>query len=62
MSASVNCRQAARLLSAAYDRTLDEDEEHALGYHLGRCLMCRNFDAQLRFLRRATERFRGGAD
>jgi hypothetical protein len=58
----VNCREASRLLSAAYDRSLDAGEQEALGYHLGRCLMCRNFESQLKFLRRAAERFRSGTD
>ena len=62
MADSVNCRQASRLLSIAYDRDLDADESQALQYHLGRCLMCRNFDSQLKFLRKASERFRAGAD
>jgi len=60
MPASVNCREASRLLSASYDRDLSAAESDALQYHLGRCLMCRNFDAQLRFLRKAAHRFRGG--
>ena len=60
MAGSVNCREASRLLSAAYDRTLDAGEEQALQYHLGRCVMCRNFESQLIFLRRAAERFRAG--
>ena len=47
-------------MSAAYDRSLDAGEEGALAYHLGRCLMCRNFESQLEFLRRAAERFRSG--
>jgi len=56
----VDCRKASRLLSAAYDRELDADEAEALQYHLGRCLMCRNFESQLRFLRKAAGRFRSG--
>jgi hypothetical protein len=60
LAGNVNCREASRLLSAAYDRSLDAGEEGALGYHLGRCLMCRNFQSQLEFLRRAAERFRFG--
>jgi hypothetical protein len=59
----VNCREASRLLSAACDRDLDVGESEALQYHLGRCLMCRNFQGQLRFMRLAASRFRsGGAD
>ena len=61
MAGSVNCREASRLMSAAYDRSLDTREEEALRYHLGRCLMCRNFESQLKFLRRAAERFRTGS-
>ena len=60
MAASVNCREASRLLSAACDRALEAGEAEALRYHLGRCLMCRNFESQLQFLRRAAERFRSG--
>jgi hypothetical protein len=54
----VNCREASRLLSVACERALQADETESLQYHLGRCLMCRNFDSQLRFLRKAAERFR----
>ena len=49
-------------MSAACDRSLEAAEEEALRYHLGRCLMCRNFETQLEFLRRAAERFRSGSD
>lgn len=60
MPARVACREASRLLSLACDRSLSESEAGALQYHLGRCLMCRNFEAQLRFLHKASERFRAG--
>ena len=56
----MNCREASKLLSASYDRALAAAEEEALAFHLGRCVMCRNFESQLKFLRRATERFRSG--
>jgi hypothetical protein len=59
MAGKVDCREASRLLSAAYDRSLTQAEAQSLEYHLGRCLMCRNFDSQLKFLRRAAQRFRG---
>ena len=62
MPDDVNCRKASRLLSVACDRDLNAVESQALQYHLGRCLMCRNFDSQLKFLRKASERFRAGAD
>jgi hypothetical protein len=54
---SVNSREASRLLSAACERTLDTAEAESLQYHLGRCLMCRNFESQLKFLRKAAKRF-----
>ncbi len=57
---SADCREASRLLSAAYERKLDTTESQALTYHLDRCLMCRNFDSQLRFLHSAAQRFREG--
>jgi hypothetical protein len=62
MQGKVNCREASRLLSVAFERALDNGESEALQYHLGRCLMCRNFDSQLKFLRKASERFRSGGD
>ena len=62
MAGSVNCREASRLLSISWDRELESGEAAALDYHLGRCLMCRNFAGQLQFLRRAAERFRSGED
>ena len=57
MPAKVNCREASRLLSAACERALDAGETEALQFHLGRCLMCRNFESQLKFLRKAASRF-----
>jgi len=56
----IACREASRLLSLAYERDLTAAETDALQYHLGRCLMCRNFESQLAFLHKAAERFRGG--
>jgi hypothetical protein len=57
---SVDCREASRLLSIAYERHLSSTESVSLTYHLDRCLMCRNFDSQLRFLHKASERFGSG--
>ena len=57
----VDCRRASRLLSLAYERKLTTDESAALTYHLDRCLMCRNFDSQLKFLHQASLRFRTGS-
>jgi hypothetical protein len=60
MAARVDCRAASRLLSAACERPLSAEEQAALQLHLDRCLMCRNFESQLKFLHRAAERFRTG--
>jgi len=57
---TVDCRAASRLLSIAYERKLSAGESESLTYHLDRCLMCRNFDSQLRFLHRASEKLRSG--
>jgi len=58
---TVDCRNASRLLSIAYERRLTAHESAALTYHLDRCLMCRNFDSQLKFLHEASERFRSAS-
>jgi hypothetical protein len=47
-------------MSIAYDRDLSDTESDSLQYHLDRCLMCRNFEAHLRFLHEASQRFRAG--
>ncbi len=56
----LNCRKASRLLSLAHERALTEEERIALRRHLDECLMCMNFEAQLRFLHAAASRFREG--
>ena len=56
----LNCRAASRLLSLACERSLDAGELRALKAHLDRCLMCANFEAQLRFLHKAANAFREG--
>jgi hypothetical protein len=55
---SVNCREASRLLSVAYERKLSPEELVSLQGHLDKCFMCRNFDSQLRFLHQASQRYR----
>lgn len=56
-SEEVNCREASRLLSAACERPLAGDELKALQFHLGQCLMCRNFESQLQVLHKASKLF-----
>jgi hypothetical protein len=54
----VNCREASKLLSVAYERRLTPEELAALQLHLDKCFMCRNFDSQLRFLHQASTIYR----
>jgi len=56
----LNCREASRLLSLACERPLDANEIRALKAHLDECLMCTNFEAQLKFLHKAAGVFREG--
>lgn len=49
----IPCRQATRLLSEAQDRPLAAQERWPLQAHLFACQNCRNFQAQLGFLRQA---------
>ena len=56
----LNCRQASRLLSLSCERPLVADEIRALKMHLDECLMCANFEQQLRFLHKCAEVFRTG--
>ena len=58
MADSVNCREASRLLSVAYERKLSPEELVSLQAHLDKCFMCRNFDSQLKFLHGAAQRYR----
>jgi hypothetical protein len=55
---SVDCREASRLLSVAYERRLSPVELESLQAHLDKCLMCRNFDSQLKFLHQAAQKYR----
>ena len=52
----LDCREASRLLSRAQERPLEAGELAALRRHLGECFMCRDFEAQLEFLRLAARR------
>lgn len=59
--ADLNCRNASLLLSLACERPLTADELRSLKMHLEECLMCTNFEQQLKFLHRASQVFRTGA-
>ena len=60
MKLKVHCREASRLLSAAYERDLTFGESLSLGAHLTLCAMCRNFNVQLKFVQKAAGKFRDG--
>lgn len=63
MAVDVNCREAARLLSIANERALVADETQALERHLAKCLYCRNYEIQVKFIRKAAGKFHSdGAD
>ncbi|MDA8110790.1 MAG: zf-HC2 domain-containing protein [Betaproteobacteria bacterium] len=47
------CREVSRLVSQGLDRELGLGERLALRLHFALCEGCRNFDRQMRFLRRA---------
>lgn len=55
----LSCQEAARLMSHQQDRVLSDSETEELKDHLFVCLSCRNFDAQLGFLRRLASRYGG---
>jgi len=55
-----DCRRASKLLSLACERELDTVEVQALKRHLDACLMCRNFSAQLDFMRKAARKYSRG--
>ena len=54
----LSCREAARLLSIAFERALTPDEAGKLKLHLDDCDDCQHYDVQLRFLHEAAQRFR----
>ena len=56
----LNCRHASRLLSLACERPLVAEELKALQAHLNECLMCANFEQQLKFMHQASQVFRTG--
>ena len=51
------CREASEVLSLAQDRPLTFREKLILHVHLRLCDGCRNFKAQLAFMRRAAREY-----
>ena len=58
----LSCKKTSLLLSQAQERPLGRTERLALQVHLFLCTGCRNFRAQLAFLRAAVRRYRDGDD
>lgn len=53
----LNCKKVTHLLSEAQDRKLSLPERAHLELHLAMCSGCRNYKYQMRFLRKACERY-----
>ncbi|MBE7523063.1 MAG: zf-HC2 domain-containing protein [Burkholderiales bacterium] len=52
------CKEATRLVSRSQDAELTWFQRWRLRAHLSACAMCARFDAQMRLLREAMERYR----
>lgn len=52
----LSCKRATVLMSQSQDRELGFMERLNLRLHLLMCIGCRNFDQQMAFLRRATNK------
>ncbi len=56
----ITCREVTRLISEGHDRRLSLSERIGVRLHLMMCNGCRNFDAQLRLIRKACQRLANG--
>jgi len=54
----ISCKEASRLVSQMQDRPLSGWQRARLRWHLAVCRMCRAFESQMQFLRKAMERYR----
>jgi len=52
------CKDATRLVSQMQERKLGPFEGLLLRLHLGWCGACQRFEAQIRFLREAMQKYR----
>lgn len=57
----LNCKDATQLMSQKMDRKLSAMDRISLAFHLLLCQGCRNFDAQMQFIRQAMRRIAGNA-
>ena len=58
----LSCKETSLLLSQAQERRLGRAERWSMQLHLLICAGCRNFRAQLGFMRAAVRRYRDGDD
>ena len=54
----ISCKEASRYLSQAQDARLTAFDRWKLRMHLKVCAKCMRFEEQLRFLRKALQRFK----
>jgi len=54
----ISCKDASRLVSQMQERPLTAWQRIRLRWHLAVCRMCRTFENQMGFLRKAMERYR----
>jgi putative zinc finger protein len=54
----INCRQAARMMSDAQERSLSLADRIKLRLHLHWCVACTRYAQQLAFMRKALRRYR----
>ena len=54
----INCKRAARLVSRMQEQPLGPANRFVLKLHLAWCGACARFELQLRFLRRAMQKYR----
>ena len=62
MATKPNCKQAAALLIAIEDRTIEVSQEEALRLHILACKACTNFEQQLLVMRKAFKQWRNYSD
>jgi len=56
----ITCKEVTHLISEGQDRRLSLSERIGLRLHLMMCNGCRNFDAQLRLIRKACQQLANG--
>jgi predicted anti-sigma-YlaC factor YlaD len=56
----LNCKETTELVSRSLDEKLTLHQRLSVGLHLFRCVACRRYEQQLKFLRMATRRVASG--